>query len=153
MWGIFRVLFTQRNTGALVLGRLSHHALLCSLLVQRLVHAWDSLVMGTISLIAAPWWMLGSVKWDFSAGKKNMQLENQSERLFTQGGGSAAGLHGWVSSPALSCCASLAPLSRPLLCANLQPCWLYPCTHNLMWPEIPQQPRFSSDPSYGRNLR
>lgn len=34
MWDKFRVIFTQRNIlGALVLGRISHHALLCSLLV------------------------------------------------------------------------------------------------------------------------
>lgn len=89
----------------------------------------------------------------FQCSEEKMQLEIKSEGLSTQAGGSAGALCGWVTSPALSCCTSLAPLSNPLLCANLQPCWLHLCTYDLMWSEIPQQPWFSSDPSYGRNLR
>lgn len=112
-----------------------------------------------------PWpWVpsLGECSSLVNARKWKMRLQCSEEkhaagkavrRTFHAGKGSAAALCGWVSSPALSCCASPAPLSNPLLCANLQPSWFHLCTHHLLRPEIPQQPRFSSDPSYGRNLR
>lgn len=58
---VFRVTFTQRNTGTLVLGRTLCHTLLCSPLMQCPIHACDPLVTGTICTTnAAP--LLGSVK-------------------------------------------------------------------------------------------
>lgn len=55
MWEIFSHLYQRNNLGALVLGRTSRHALLCSFLVQHLAHVHDSLVLGVPSMVnAAP---------------------------------------------------------------------------------------------------
>lgn len=76
----------------------------------------------------------------FECNEEKMQLEIKSGGLPIQKGGSTRARCGWVTSPALSCCTSLAPLSSPLLCINLQPRWLHLCTRDPMWSEIPQQP-------------
>lgn len=68
----------------------------------------------------------------FQCIEEKVQLEMKLEGLSTQEGGSAGALCGWVTSPALSCCTSLALLSNPLLCTNLRPCWLHLCTNDLV---------------------